>query len=348
MAKGPVDEPCGCRTWRRRRASRSPPPRAACPAPRASARRSPSGCARSPGAMGYVANVHARSLAGGASRSVGLLVHEIGDPYFTEIASGVLRRGRPRGADRPDLPHGPRPRAGARPDPHPHRQPRRRDHHRGLGLRRPRPPGARPRPTWRRYRRLGGRVAVIGRHHLGVDAVLPDNTEGPRRGPAPARPRPPPDRRRRRLAASSPPSPTGSPAIEEAFTAAGLAFADVPVVEADLHPGRRQAGARRRSWPPHPDVTAVLALNDDMAIGVLSVLRDRGIAVPGRMSVTGLRRRGRRRRPGPVAHDGAAADGRHGRAGAADGAQGTRRRGRAVARSVRSSSCATRSGRPPS
>ena len=40
--------------------------------------------------MGYVVNLHARSLAGGASRSVGLLVHEIGDPYFSEIASGVL------------------------------------------------------------------------------------------------------------------------------------------------------------------------------------------------------------------------------------------------------------------
>ena len=41
--------------------------------------------------LGYVANVHARSLAGGASSSIGLIVHEIGDPYFSEIASGVLR-----------------------------------------------------------------------------------------------------------------------------------------------------------------------------------------------------------------------------------------------------------------
>src|SRR5687768_16556031 len=40
--------------------------------------------------LGYVANMHARSLAGGASSSIGLIVHEIGDPYFSEIASGVL------------------------------------------------------------------------------------------------------------------------------------------------------------------------------------------------------------------------------------------------------------------
>ena len=40
--------------------------------------------------LGYVANVHARSLASGASPGIGLVVHEIGDPYFAEIASGVL------------------------------------------------------------------------------------------------------------------------------------------------------------------------------------------------------------------------------------------------------------------
>ena len=31
-----------------------------------------------------------------------------------------------------------------------------------------------------RYAASGGRVAVIGRHHLGADAVLPDNVEGGR------------------------------------------------------------------------------------------------------------------------------------------------------------------------
>ena len=41
--------------------------------------------------LGYVTNMHARSLAGGTTGAIGLVVHEIGDPYFSEIASGVLR-----------------------------------------------------------------------------------------------------------------------------------------------------------------------------------------------------------------------------------------------------------------
>ena len=42
--------------------------------------------------MGYIANPHARTLAGGTTSVAGLLVYEIGDPYFSEIASGVSFR----------------------------------------------------------------------------------------------------------------------------------------------------------------------------------------------------------------------------------------------------------------
>jgi LacI family transcriptional regulator len=41
--------------------------------------------------LGYVPNVHARSLAGVSVATLGLVVHEIHDPYFSEIASGVMR-----------------------------------------------------------------------------------------------------------------------------------------------------------------------------------------------------------------------------------------------------------------
>src|ERR687897_356544 len=41
--------------------------------------------------LGYVANLHARTLAGGSTSTVGLIVHQIDDPYFSEIASGVLK-----------------------------------------------------------------------------------------------------------------------------------------------------------------------------------------------------------------------------------------------------------------
>jgi LacI family transcriptional regulator len=33
--------------------------------------------------LGYAANPHARTLAGGVTSTVGLIVHEIGDPYFS-------------------------------------------------------------------------------------------------------------------------------------------------------------------------------------------------------------------------------------------------------------------------
>ena len=38
----------------------------------------------------------------------------------------------------------------------------------------------------------------------------------------------------------------------------------------------------------NPSLTAILALNDSMAVGTLATLRDRGIAVPAQISVTGF------------------------------------------------------------
>ncbi|MGH3645592.1 MAG: substrate-binding domain-containing protein, partial [Micromonosporaceae bacterium] len=38
----------------------------------------------------------------------------------------------------------------------------------------------------------------------------------------------------------------------------------------------------------HPKTTAIIALNDAMAIGVLSALRSRGVSVPSQMSVVGF------------------------------------------------------------
>lgn len=236
--------------------------------------------------LGYVANLHARSLAAGTSRSVGLVVHEIGDPYFSEIASGVLRVGAREGLT-VQICH-----TGRDPD-------RELDQIRmlvanrvgaiiiaGSGFVDPAMQAA-ARRDLQAFRENGGRVAVIGRHNLGVDAVLPENTKGGRAiadhllGLG-----------HRRIAIA-----TGSRAlttiadrlagIEEAFAAARLSFARVPVIEAEFN---RDGGKRaaERIIAEHPDVTAVLALNDDMAIGILSVFRSRGIDVPGRISVSGF------------------------------------------------------------
>lgn len=41
--------------------------------------------------LGYVANPYARTLAGGASSTVGLIVHQIDDPYFSETPGASSR-----------------------------------------------------------------------------------------------------------------------------------------------------------------------------------------------------------------------------------------------------------------
>jgi LacI family transcriptional regulator len=236
--------------------------------------------------MGYVANVHARSLAAGTSRSVGLVVHEIGDPYFSEIASGVLGVGAQRGLT-VQICH-----TGRDPD-------RELEQIRllvaqrvgaiiiaGSGFVDPALQAA-TRTELQAYRESGGRVAVIGRHHLGVDAVLPENAKG---GRAVA------DHvlglGHRRVAIISGWRGLTTIAdrlagIEEGFEMAGIDFARVPVIEGEFTRDGGKAAAEQ-VLDEHPRVTAVLALNDDMAIGALSVFRSRGVAVPGRVSVAGF------------------------------------------------------------
>ena len=46
--------------------------------------------------LGYVTNSYARTLAGGSTTIVGLILNQIDDPYFTEIAAGVVRDLDPR------------------------------------------------------------------------------------------------------------------------------------------------------------------------------------------------------------------------------------------------------------
>ena len=110
---------------------------------------------------------------------MGLIVHEIGDPYFSEIASGVLRVATGLGLT-VQICH-----TGRDPE-NELRQIRSLVTNRvgailvaGSGF----VDAAVEAPAKRelqRYASSGGRVAVIGRHHLGTDAVLPDNVEGGR------------------------------------------------------------------------------------------------------------------------------------------------------------------------
>lgn len=75
--------------------------------------------------------------------------------------------------------------------------------------------------------------------------------------------------------------------MRDALEAAGLDAGDVPVLEG---PFTREGGREciRRMLADHPRTTAVIALNDDMAIGCLSQLRSSGVSVPGQVSVSGF------------------------------------------------------------
>jgi len=236
--------------------------------------------------LGYVANVHARSLAAGTSRSVGLMVHEIGDPYFAEIASGVLGVGAREGFT-VQICH-----TGRDPQ-HELEQVRMLVANRvgavviaGSGFVDPAMQAA-VRAELDAYRATGGRVAVIGRHHLGADAVLPENTRG---GRAVAEHVLGLGHRRIAVVSGSRMLTTIADriaGIEQACTSAGLDPGAVPVLEAAFtRDGGREAAERLLA--EHPDVTAVLALNDDMAIGVLSTLRAHGVRVPDDVSVSGF------------------------------------------------------------
>ena len=236
--------------------------------------------------LGYVMNMHARSLAGGTTSAIGLVVHEIGDPYFSEIASGVMRVAAHQELT-VQICH-----TGRDPDTE-LRQVRNLIANRvgailiaGSGFVDPEVE-APVRDELERYAASGGRVAVIGRHHLRADTVQPDNTDGGRQiaehvlGLG-----------HRRLAILS-----GSlglttvtdrlAGVHEAMRAAGVEPDGVPVIEDEFTRDGGRAGATR-ILAEHPDTTAVMALNDDMAIGCLSELRRARTAVPDRMTVTGF------------------------------------------------------------
>jgi DNA-binding LacI/PurR family transcriptional regulator len=70
--------------------------------------------------------------------------------------------------------------------------------------------------------------------------------------------------------------------------AAGIDWDSVPVASGPgkLRDGGRVAGARLLDRADRP--TAIIALSDVLAVGVLEAARERGIAVPGELSVTGF------------------------------------------------------------
>ena len=247
--------------------------------------------------LGYVVNVHARTLAGGSTSTVGLIVHEIGDPYFTEIASGVIGVATKRGFT-VQICHSGRDPMGEL------HQIRTMIAHRtdaiivaGSGYTDP-ALQAESNEVLLAFQEGGGRVAVIGRHFLTADAVRPDNEAAGRAIAAHLL-----ELGHRRIGVLAGPPILTTVAdrlagVDAALQPYGLRLAEgplagpsistaLPVVHTDFTRGGGYAGAEEL-LRNHPDVTALIALNDAMAIGVLSLLRGRGIAVPQGISVAGV------------------------------------------------------------
>lgn len=134
---------------------------------------------------------------------------------------------------------------------------------------------------------LGGRVAVIGRHNIAADAVIPDNVGGARAlaryllnlghrafgvidGPA--------------LLTTSRDRRNG---FVQALTSSGVDLPPEAIIPGDF---TRDGGARAALAliERFPSLTAIFALNDVMAVGALAALRECGIAVPDQVSLVGF------------------------------------------------------------
>lgn len=236
--------------------------------------------------MRYVPNAHAQALARASTAIVGVIVHDVSDPYFSEITRGIQQvaseagrlviicnsyRDPERELEYMRLLHAQRVEAmilaGSGLNAHEHSE--------------------QVASQVAAYTASGGRVALLGRHHTVADSVLPDNAGGARAvGRLLAR-----LGHRRIGVVGGPPLLTASQdrieGLRDGLAEHGIPLDPAQVVDADFS---RDGGARAaiRLLEAEPRTTAIVAINDVMAVGVLVALRDRQIAVPGDVSVVGF------------------------------------------------------------
>jgi len=236
--------------------------------------------------LGYAPNLHARALARSSDGSVGVIVHDVGDPYFGEIVRGMLRAS--ADTERMLLIC------------NTYRDPQRElayvAHFRALRVKalvmagsdlEDREFGARMAAQITGFESAGGRAALVGRHYAPGDSVMPDNVGGAR-----SLARALADLGHRRIGViTGPPNLTTThdrlSGFRMGLEEAGLGFPDHALVNGDF---TRDSGERAVEVLIEriPDLTAVFALNDIMAIGAMSWLRQHGIHVPRDVSVAGF------------------------------------------------------------
>ncbi|MDQ0694471.1 LacI family transcriptional regulator [Streptomyces sp. ARC12] len=237
--------------------------------------------------LGYIPNAHAQALASPeGNRTVGLICHDVGDPYFAGIASGVMR-------------------AAAEQDllvmlASTFREPAREIAYVSM-LRAQRArailligSGFQDR-AWERamdaelepYVRAGGRVAVVSRHRsMRVDTVQPENRAG-----AAALAASLVALGHRDFAVLSGPPELTTVADRLAGFREGLARAGITLERVVRGAFTREGGhaaARQLLDSGGPRPTCVFAVTDVMAVGALAALREAGVRVPEDMSLAGF------------------------------------------------------------
>ena len=234
----------------------------------------------------YVPNAHAQLLARSDRIAVGVIVHDVSDPYFAEITRGLQRVATEHGRlciicnsyrdpDRElayvDLLRAQQVAAIVLT---------------GSGyhdVRFTRLLNAK----LRAFERTGGRIAVIGRHKLAGDAVMPGNEQGGYLAGAELY-----GLGHTRVGVVAGPKVLTTTTdrlagFRRAAKEFGQTVAPRRVVYANFD---RNSGAEATEelLDANPGLTAIAALNDAMAVGVLATLRDRKIQVPTDMSVIGF------------------------------------------------------------
>lgn len=231
----------------------------------------------------YVPNAHAQALVRERSAVIGVIVHDVSDPYFAEITRGIQRgataakrlvmicnsyRDPQRELELVSLLHAQRVEAIVLA---------------GSGL------------DDRGYTRAmiaqleafaasGGQISFIGRHTVPGRAVIPDNAGGARAAAHHLV-----GLGHRRIGAISGPELLTTThdrlnGFRRGLSELGVELPAQQIIAADFS---RDAGlhATFELLDRCPDLTAIFVLNDLMAIGTLAALRQRGIAVPQQVSV---------------------------------------------------------------
>jgi LacI family transcriptional regulator len=237
--------------------------------------------------LGYVANVSAQSIAKGTSSTLALIVSDIADPYFSSIAAGVVQ-----GAEELGLVST----IGIT----------QRDAQRELDIVRTLR-GQRPRIVivagsrfvdaeldeqltreLEAIRSLGGRVVMVSQRSLPFDTVQIDNHGGARALALALV-----ERGYRSFAALTGVSSLMTARDRVAGFRAGLAehgltLGDDSVFESDFTRGGGYDAGGRLLERGIGDVDCIFAVNDVMAVGAMSRLREAGVSVPGEVAIAGF------------------------------------------------------------